>query len=265
MRTLVSAEILKVKLISLSALLASFFLAAIHTPISSAQVSNLLPSRNSTVSVRELGIPSSARDEFERGLRRLQKRDPAGSLQHFEAAIKKFPGYYEAYYDEAVAKLYLGRDDEALQLFQTAIDLSSGRYVRAEFGYALVLCRQGNPAKAERIARRGLEADPGIPDGYVILGLALLGLNHVDEAEQAAQQGLQLNRPEGAKAYLVLADIHAARKQYEAQARDLTEYLKQFPDDCRKNLLKSERDMAARLAARTAADPEMSRDTLAEK
>jgi len=215
------------------------------------------------VSVRELSIPSGARDEFERGLRNLLKRDPVASVRHFDAAIKKFPGYYEAYYHEGVAKLELGHDAEAMQVFQTAIDLSSGRYARAEFGYALVLCRQGNPAEAERIARRGLEVDPGIPDGYVVLGLALLHLNHLDESERAARQALLLKRPGAAKAYLVLADVHAAKKQYEAQVQDLTQYLRQFPDDPKKDRVKSERDMAARLAKRSAAGPQGSGEAIA--
>jgi hypothetical protein len=45
-----------------------------------------------TVSVRELKIPSKAQDEFRKGLDRVAKNDPAGSLSHFTKATQMFPG-----------------------------------------------------------------------------------------------------------------------------------------------------------------------------
>jgi hypothetical protein len=70
--------------------------AAGWTSTTQAQVSNFAPAsikKEARVSVRELKIPSKARDEFEQGLRRLVKRDTAGSPEHFAAAIRVFPGY----------------------------------------------------------------------------------------------------------------------------------------------------------------------------
>jgi len=86
-----------------------------------------------TVSVRELKIPGKARDEFQKGLERLGKNDPAGSLSHFTKATQAFPGYFEAYYNIGVANAALGRFDEAMRAFQTSIDLSDGRYALAQF------------------------------------------------------------------------------------------------------------------------------------
>jgi hypothetical protein len=74
--------------------------AAGWTSTTQAQVSNFAPAslkKAARVSVRVLKIPSKASDEFEQGLQRLTKRDTAGSLEHFDAAIRVFPGYYEVY------------------------------------------------------------------------------------------------------------------------------------------------------------------------
>ena len=49
------------------------------------------------VSVRELSIPPKALHAFEQGVELLAKKDPAGSLPHFQRAIAEYAGYYEAY------------------------------------------------------------------------------------------------------------------------------------------------------------------------
>src|SRR6266481_5244280 len=62
---------------------------AVCAPSAKAQISNFAPTKKTpTVSVRELQRPSKARDEFARGVRRLEKRDPAGSLKHHDAAVR---------------------------------------------------------------------------------------------------------------------------------------------------------------------------------
>jgi len=91
-----------------------------------------------------------ARNAFEKGLQRLAKHDPVGSLTQFERATTGFPDYYEAYYHIGVADLRLGREEEAAQAFQTAIVLSRGRYVWAQFALGLLLCRRGNTPSRDR-------------------------------------------------------------------------------------------------------------------
>jgi len=236
---------------------------AVWAPSANAQISNFAPTKKTpTVSVRELRRPSKARDEFERGLRRLEKRDPAGSLKHFEAAIQISGDYYEVYYHRGIAEMQLGKSDEALQSFQRAIDLSDGRYARAQFGYGLILCRQDKPEEAEHIVRQGLETDATIADGHVVLGLVLLKLNRSDEAEKSARAALRLNDPHAAKGYLVLADVDAAKGDYQAQVRDLNAYLKITRNDAHRAFLQTARDAAKRLAARAAANPQSDRPSI---
>jgi hypothetical protein len=79
-----------------------------------------------TVSVRELRIPGKARDEFRKGLERVAKNDPSGSLGHFAKATQAFPGYFEAYYNLGLAEMTLGHTNEAMKDFQTSIDVSGG-------------------------------------------------------------------------------------------------------------------------------------------
>ena len=211
------------------------------------------PSRaKDAVSVRELQLSAKARGNFDHGLERLSKNDPEGSLKHFAAAIAVSPEYYEAYYHQGVAEAQLNRNQEALHSFQSAIDLSDGRYPRAEFGYALMLTRIGSAAEAEPVVRHGLETDDNISDGHVVLGLILLKLQRVDEAERSAQKALLLEQPSSAKGHLILADVEAARGEFAKQAAELDAYLKSYPHDRNQKYLEAARDTARKLAARKA-------------
>jgi Tfp pilus assembly protein PilF len=180
-------------------------------------------------SVRELRIPVKARNAFEKGLERLARNDAEGGRTHFVRAAATFPDYYEAYYHMGVADLRLGREEEAAQAFQQAIDLSGGRYAWAQFGLGLLLCRRGEYAEAETVIRRGLDRDGSSATGHLFLSVALFHLNRIEGAEKSAREAL-MRRPGFAWPYLVLADIHARRGEYAMQLHDLDAYLKLDPD-----------------------------------
>jgi tetratricopeptide (TPR) repeat protein len=140
------------------------------------------------VSVRELRIPGKARNAFEKGLERLAKNDAVGSRTQFVRATTAFPGYYEAYYHVGVADLRLGREEDAAQAFQKAIDLSGGRYAWAQFALGLLLCRRGEYAEAETVIREGLEVDGRSAIGHLFLSVALFRLNRLEEAREVLER-----------------------------------------------------------------------------
>src|SRR5260370_14224926 len=142
------------------------------------------------VSVRELRIPAKARNAFEKGLERLAKNDAAGSRTQFVRATTAFPDYYEAYYHMGVADLKLGREEEAAQAFQQAIDLSGGHYAWAQFALGLLLCRRGEYAEANTIIREGLARDGRQATGHLFFTVALFHLNRLEEAEKSAREAL---------------------------------------------------------------------------
>ncbi len=213
--------------------------------------SNLRPvERNSyTVSARELRIPAKARSEFGKGVERLTKKDLTGSLAHFTKAAQAFPEYYEAYYHVGVVDTTLGHFDEAMKAFQTAIDLSGGKYAWAEFGFGCLLFLQGKTEEAEIAVRRGLELESNSPDGYVILGMAQLRLNRADEAERSAREAL-LRNPNSAQAYLLLSDAYGQKHEYLAQLQGLDTYLKLEPNGAENEHVRQVREVVQRMAAK---------------
>ena len=203
-----------------------------------------------TVSVRELKIPGKARSELQKGLERMAKNDPAGSLSYFTNAVRAFPGYFEAYNNIGTVQTALGHFDEAMTAFQTSIDLSGGRYARAEFGYGFLLCLEGKPGEAEKIIRRGLETEDSAPEGHVVLSEALVRLNRLDEAEKSAHEAL-LRNPNFGGAYLAMSEIAEKRGDYRAEIHDLDAFLKLQPSGPASAQVRQVREGALRMQAQT--------------
>ena len=202
-----------------------------------------------TVPARELMIPGKARGEFEKGLKTLAKRDLSASLSHFRKAVQAFPEYYEAYYHVGVVETDLAHLDEAMKAFQTAIDLSGGRYVWAEFGFGYLLYREGKAEQAVTVIQRSLEKDANSPFAYFILGVAQLQLNHLDEAERSAREAL-LRNPNFAEAFLLLSDISGRKREYLTQLQGLDSYLKLEPNGTDSERARRARELVLGLIAR---------------
>lgn len=202
-----------------------------------------------TVSARELKIPGKARNEYVKGLGSLAKNDLAGSVSHFTKATQAFPDFYEAFYHIGVAEMRRGRLEETLPAFQKAIDLSGGKYAWADFGMGYLLYVEGKTEEAVTALKRGLEVDGNSPDGYAILGMALLRLDRPDEAEKCAREAL-LRNPNFAQGYLVLSDAYGRRREYRAQLQGLEAYLKLEPNGAESELVRGAREKVLGIIAR---------------
>jgi Tfp pilus assembly protein PilF len=193
-----------------------------------ANSTNSRETKGAIISVHELKIPEKARSEFDKGEQRLDAKDPAGSLRFFNKAIQKSPHFYEAYYELGLAQVRLGQTDDASRSFQSAIDLSEGRFPLAEFAYGLLLCKRKDTKDAEQVVRRGLDHDEAVAEGHLVLGVVMLQEQRPGKAEHEAREAL-LRDPRMANAYLVLAAAHDERKAYTEEVQDLTAYLQLQP------------------------------------
>jgi len=182
-----------------------------------------------TVSVRELLIPPKALRAFEQGLELLAKKDPAGSLQRFQSAISEYAGYYEAYDRMGAADLKLWRVADAEQAFRKSIDLSGGQYAHPLLALGAILDTQKNFGEAMNVIRKGLDLQPDSWTGHYYEGMALFGLDRLEEAEQSLREALRL-KTDFPEAHLLLADVHSREGDYTSLVTDLNEYLRLAPD-----------------------------------
>jgi Tfp pilus assembly protein PilF len=202
-----------------------------------------------TVNVHDLNVPGKARKALEKGLERLQQKDPAGSIVHFKEATNAFPDYYEAFYQLGLANLELRRGDEAERALQKAVDLSGGHNADPQFALSALFCDRGQYADAERVTRRALEIDSVSWRGYLFLGQALYGQNRLDDAEKNARMALR-RKGDLASAYVLLANINIRRHDYKSAVAELDTFLRMKPDGPTSDQARAVRNAAERVLNR---------------
>jgi tetratricopeptide (TPR) repeat protein len=217
--------------------------ACICVPLRSSAQSQL---SSNEVSVRELRIPPKALHAFEQGVELQAKKDAAGSLPHFQRAILEYEGYYEAYDKIGAADLILWRIPEAEQAFRKSIEVSGGQYAHPLLALGAILDDHQEFSEAMTVIRKGLDLDPDSWRGHYYLGLALLGLNRLEEAERSVRETL-LRKSDFPRAYLLLAHIHSRTKDCPSLVLDLNEFLKLDPDGPDSGWAKKLRDSAQRV------------------
>jgi tetratricopeptide (TPR) repeat protein len=195
------------------------------------------------VSVRELLIPPKALRAFEQGLELLAKKDPAGSLQHFQRAISEYEGYYEAYDRIGAAELKLWQVPEAEQAFRKSIDVSGGQYAHPLLALGAILDTQRKFAEAMAVIRKGLDLEPDSWTGHYYQGMAFFGLDRLEEAEKSLREALRL-KTDFPEAHLLLADIHSREEDYSSLLGDLNEYLRLAPNGPASERVKALRESA---------------------
>jgi tetratricopeptide (TPR) repeat protein len=197
------------------------------------------------VSVRELSIPPKALRSFQKGIERLTKDDPAGSLPHFQRAVAEFSTYYEAYFEIGIAELKLLRTADAEQALRKSIELSGGDYSEPLFALGAALTKEEKFIEAETVMRKALNLDPTSWAGHYCLGWALFALNRLQEAEKSVREALRL-KSDSPEVHLLLADIHHHQHDYPALLKDVDEYLKLEPDSPVSPKVRDLRDKAER-------------------
>ena len=184
----------------------------------------------SSVSAHELSMPEKARERISAGKKKLYaEKNAQGALEDFQSALAAAPGYYEACYQVGMAYLSLGRRDDAEASFRKSIELSGDRYSEPEVGLGTLMLDRRDFAQGEKAVRRGVELNPDYWLGQYELGRALLNLDRVAEALQAADQAKSL-APSAAIVYRLLSNIHLRQKDYPALLADIDSYIKLDPD-----------------------------------
>jgi tetratricopeptide (TPR) repeat protein len=188
-----------------------------------------VPDRPS-VSAHELSIPEKARELLNSGKKKLyDEKNAAAALKDFQAAIRKYPDYYEAYYQAGVASLALQNAGEAEKQFRKSAEISQGKYGDADIAIATLLLQRREEGEGERFLREGLALNPQSWKGYVELGKLELSRGHMEAALAAAEKAKSL-APQQPMVHRLLAVAHLQDKNYTALMVDLDNYIRLDPD-----------------------------------
>lgn len=183
-----------------------------------------------SISAHEMSIPKAARDLLISGEKKFYvDKNTEGGMADFRSAIAAAPGYYEAYYQIALADVTLGKKPEAEASLRKSIEISKDSYGEAEVGLGTMLLERGETAQGEKAVRRGIELSPNYWLGHYELGRALFTEDKLSDALKSAELAKSL-APSAAIVYRLLSNIHLQQKDYPALLADIDAYLKLDPD-----------------------------------
>ena len=177
------------------------------------------------VSSHELSLPPAVRDSLASGRQALYARNnPSDALKHFDQALKKSPGCYEAKYESGIAYLKLQKTSDAMSSFRQALKLSNGKFGDADIALGTLLIDAGQPEDGEKALREGIALSPGSWMGFYEVGKLEVRKGNLAEAETSAAQARSL-APNVAMIYQLLSIIHLRRQNYPALLQDIDNYL----------------------------------------
>ena len=161
------------------------------------------------------------------------------AVAHAQKAIQLDPNFMKAYDNLGLYLEGLGRYDEAIKAYQTAIGLDRANKVQSPWpahNLGALLTKMGRVDEAEPYLRESLREDPRFPKAYFQLGLLLEKQRKDDAALHALRQAIGFD-PDYAEPYLVLGRILQRQHQPAEAQKAFNSFEKLKNDDKKRNLL----------------------------
>lgn len=182
------------------------------------------------VSAAELhqSVPTSAKKEYQRGLRFVSKGNFAQAATHFQEALAIYPEYLAARNDLGAQHLKLKHLDEAEKHFQIVIERDPKNF-NAQFNLGLVHVEREDYWNAINQFNRAMAIDGTRPVARLWLGFALLETGDLASAERELTKALIMGGGECVAAHYHLARLYLTRGDTAEAKRAIRAYLVESP------------------------------------
>ncbi len=189
------------------------------------------PVEGVTVSLTASGASKEARSAFEKGQSAIKKGRFDEATSQFEAAVKAYPGYADAWYQLGRAFLESKAGGRATGAFRKSMELDP-KLVGPQVELGLIASQNHEWADSANYLDKALQLDPdSYPSAWFALGVARYNLKELGPAETAMREALQRDRQRSnPKIEYVLGLILADKGNYAEAASTLQDYLRQVPD-----------------------------------
>jgi tetratricopeptide (TPR) repeat protein len=173
-----------------------------------------------TVSATTLAAPPNARRAYEKGAAAMREQRWDAAAAELKKATAAYPKFASAWFE--LGRLCQSRNDltGAADAWKEAL-ASDPKYVLPLEGLASLAERQHNWPDAEKYSHEWIQLDPeDFPAAYLYNAVANANLNKVEEAEQAAREGLRLDKERKiARLSYVLGLILMQKHEYSESAK----------------------------------------------
>lgn len=181
------------------------------------------------VSIHALAVPGNARKEYEKGVKKLSKRDVEGGIHHFERAVEIAPTFAAAWNYLGTIAYQTRRINDAERYFQQAKNADPQAY-EPIVNLGGVLVTLGRLEEAKSLNLSAVERRPADPLAHSQLGLTYLRMKNYELAEKHLLAAVRLDPRHFTNPQLYLAEVYVKRNQLPKAARQLADLLRQHPD-----------------------------------
>lgn len=184
-----------------------------------------------TISVTTAGAPAAAMKAYDRGLEAIAKEKWDVAESEFTRAVKTYPRFAIAWQQLGLARQKRNARAGAVEAWKEA-RTQDPKYIKPYESLAALADGEQDWTAAEQYSREWLQLDPeDFPAAYLINAIANARLNRTDAAEQAARNGLRIDKDRKiARLNYVLGLILLQKQQFAESARYLRAYLELAPN-----------------------------------
>jgi Flp pilus assembly protein TadD len=189
----------------------------------------LIPDRGSIVTIHELSVPRSARNQYDKAMKRLSKRDVEGAIRHLHEAVEIAPQFSVAWNHLGTIAFQTKHFAEAEQHFRRAKEGDPLAY-EPVVNLGGVLVTTGKLQEALELNLEAVERRPKDALAHAQLGLTYLNLKQFENAEKHLIRAARLDPKHPLNPQLRLAELYEKQKNTRKAARQLAELLRHHPD-----------------------------------
>jgi Tfp pilus assembly protein PilF len=174
------------------------------------------------------GVPKPAVDLFAKALEAEHKKDNDKAVSLLEEAVAQHPQFGLAHDELGVLYMRSGKLDKALESYKAALAaLPDDPMVQLNYGTALTQKKQF--AASVPLLRSALKKLDKSATGHLYLGISLIGLKNIGEAESEFQQAARLGGDQMGTAHKYLGGIYWQKGDLRRAADELETYVKLSP------------------------------------
>ncbi|HUL14548.1 MAG TPA: tetratricopeptide repeat protein [Terriglobales bacterium] len=191
----------------------------------------LTGANSDTVSVVDLEAkyPPQVKAEFDAGQKAEAKGDTTAAIEHYRAALKLAPDFYQAHNNLGGLYIKKGELIPAEKELRRALELNP-KSAQADFNLGNVLYLTGRDAEAKTALEDGLTHSPASAMGRYFLGCVLTRMKEFGPAEDQLKSARELD-PTMSQVQIALAMLFLQTGRRSDALGTFEQFLRQFPND----------------------------------